>query len=58
MMAQLKLSSFPKVQLMARISRAGQPTQGEWVARGAPIASDSTTREQLMIDSPDRREMP
>ena len=58
MMAQLKLSSFPEVQLMARISRAGQPTQGEWVARGAPIASDSTTLEQLMIDSPDRREMP
>ena len=58
MMAQLKLSSFPEVQLMARISRAGQPTQGEWVARGAPIASDSAALQHLMIDSPDRREMP
>ncbi len=53
MMPQLKLSNFPEVQLIARISRAGQPTQGEWLARGAPIASDSAAVQQLMIDSPD-----
>lgn len=53
MMPQLKLSNFPEVQLIARISRAGQPTRGEWLARGAPIASDSAAVQQLMIDSPD-----
>ncbi len=33
MMPQLKLSNFPEVQLVARISRAGQPTTGEWIGR-------------------------
>ena len=53
MMPQLKLSNFAEVKLIARISRAGQPTQGEWLARGAPIASDSAAVQQLLIDSPD-----
>ncbi|MEK1910356.1 MAG: c-type cytochrome biogenesis protein CcmI [Pseudomonas chlororaphis] len=54
MMPQLKLSNFPEVQLVARISRAGQPTAGEWVGRSKPLASSTTTPQQLTIDSPDK----
>lgn len=54
MMPQLKLSNFAEVQLMARVSRAGQPTQGEWVARGVPVSSKATALQQLTIDSPDQ----
>ena len=53
MMAQLKLSNFPEVQLMARISRAGQPTAGEWVGRSQPLSSNTQALQQLTIDSPD-----
>ena len=41
MMPQLKLSNFPEVQLMARISRAGQPTAGEWIGRSQPLSSST-----------------
>ncbi|MBX8470285.1 MULTISPECIES: c-type cytochrome biogenesis protein CcmI [unclassified Pseudomonas] len=54
MMPQLKLSNFPEVQLVARISRAGQPTAGEWVGRSGPLASSTTTPQTLTIDSPDK----
>ncbi len=54
MMPQLKLSNFPEVQLMARISRAGQPTAGEWIGRGKPLSSSTTQLQQLNIDSPDK----
>jgi cytochrome c-type biogenesis protein CcmH len=54
MMPQLKLSNFPEVQLVARISRAGQPTAGEWIGRGQPLASSTTATQQLTIDSPDK----
>jgi len=54
MMPQLKLSNFPEVQLVARVSRAGQPTAGEWVGRGQPLASSTTALQQLTIDSPDK----
>ena len=54
MMPQLKLSNFPEVQLVARISRAGQPTAGEWVGRSGPLASSTTAPQTLTIDSPDR----
>lgn len=54
MMAQLKLSNFPEVQLMARISRAGQPTAGEWVGRSQPLSSNTQALQQLTIDSPDK----
>jgi len=53
MMPQLKLSNFPEVQLVARISRAGQPTAGEWVGRSKPLASSTTAQQALTIDSPD-----
>lgn len=54
MMPQLKLSNFPEVQLVARISRAGQPTAGEWIGRSQPLASSTRTPQQLTIDSPDQ----
>jgi len=54
MMPQLKLSNFPEVQLVARISRAGQPTAGEWIGRSQPLASSITALQQLTIDSPDK----
>ncbi|CAM3452501.1 c-type cytochrome biogenesis protein CcmI [Pseudomonas floridensis] len=54
MMPQLKLSNFPQVQLVARVSRAGQPTTGEWIGRSQPLGSDSETPQALTIDSPDK----
>ncbi|WP_043310532.1 c-type cytochrome biogenesis protein CcmI [Pseudomonas sp. ML96] len=54
MMEQLKLSSFPEVQLVARISRSGVATQGEWVGRGRPIASSTRDPQTLLIDSPEQ----
>jgi cytochrome c-type biogenesis protein CcmH len=54
MMPQLKLSNFPEVQLVARISRAGQPTSGEWIGRSGPVASSTTAPQKLTIDSPDK----
>ncbi len=54
MMPQLKLSNFPEVQLVARISRAGQPTAGEWVGRSGPLASSTTAPQTLTIHSPDQ----
>ncbi|MCA5970874.1 c-type cytochrome biogenesis protein CcmI [Pseudomonas sp. P135] len=53
MMPQLNLSNFAQVQLVARVSRAGQPTTGEWIGRSQPLASDSGVQQALTIDSPD-----
>ncbi|CAM4000741.1 Cytochrome c-type biogenesis protein CycH [Pseudomonas reidholzensis] len=54
MMAQMKLSDFSEVQLVARVSRAGQPTQGEWIGQGKPLSSRTQATQHLTIDSPDR----
>ncbi|WP_442108922.1 c-type cytochrome biogenesis protein CcmI [Pseudomonas sp. NUPR-001] len=54
MMPNMKLSSFPEVQLVARVSRAGQPTQGEWIGHSSPLASSTTAAQHLTIDSPDQ----
>jgi len=54
MMPQLKLSNFPEVQLVARVSRAGQPTSGEWIGRSQPLPSNVTAPQALTIDSPDK----
>ena len=54
MMPQLKLSNFPEVQLVARISRAGQPTAGEWIGRSQPLATSTTAQQKLTIDTPDK----
>ncbi|GLH33390.1 MULTISPECIES: c-type cytochrome biogenesis protein CcmI [Pseudomonas] len=53
MMPQMKLSDFAEVQLVARVSRAGQPTHGEWIGQGAPLPSKTQATQLLTIDSPD-----
>ncbi|HEK0909805.1 TPA: c-type cytochrome biogenesis protein CcmI [Pseudomonas putida] len=54
MMPQMKLSDFAEVQLVARVSRAGQPTQGEWIGQSAPLATRGQPTQHLTIDRPDR----
>lgn len=54
MMPQMKLSDFAEVELVARVSRAGQPTQGEWIGQSAPLATRGQPTQQLTIDRPDR----
>ncbi|MBH3412116.1 c-type cytochrome biogenesis protein CcmI [Pseudomonas putida] len=54
MLPQMKLSQFAEVQLVARVSRAGQPTRGEWVGQGAPLANTTQATQHLTIDSPDQ----
>ncbi|HKS12041.1 MAG TPA: c-type cytochrome biogenesis protein CcmI [Pseudomonas sp.] len=53
MLAQMKLSDFAEVQLVARVSRAGQPTQGEWIGQSAALPSTTQAAQHLIIDSPD-----
>ncbi|WP_095156999.1 c-type cytochrome biogenesis protein CcmI [Pseudomonas sp. Irchel 3E13] len=53
MMPNMKLSSFAEVQLVARISRSGQPTKGEWIGSGSPLATSTEAPQHLTIDSPD-----
>ncbi|WXL24476.1 c-type cytochrome biogenesis protein CcmI [Ectopseudomonas mendocina] len=53
MMPQMKISSFPQVQLGARISRSGNATAGEWVGNGQPVASNSSEPQTLLIDTAD-----
>lgn len=53
MMAQMKLSDFSEVQLVARVSRAGVPTRGEWKGQSAPLATGTRTTQHVIIDSPD-----
>jgi cytochrome c-type biogenesis protein CcmH len=53
MMPQLKISGFAQVQLVARISRSGNATAGEWIGRSPPLASSTTEPQQLTIDTAD-----
>ncbi|WP_437884293.1 c-type cytochrome biogenesis protein CcmI [Pseudomonas sp. LRF_L74] len=53
MMPQLKLSAFAQVQLVARISRAGDAKAGEWIGRSADIASATGALQTLIIDTQD-----
>jgi cytochrome c-type biogenesis protein CcmH len=55
MMPQLKISGFAQVQLVARISRGGNATAGEWIGRGQPIASKTTAAQHLLIDTADSK---
>ncbi|MBF8779213.1 c-type cytochrome biogenesis protein CcmI [Pseudomonas fulva] len=56
MMAQMKLSGFAQVELLARVSRAGQPTHGEWIGRNPPLATSTRAVQHLTIDRPDQQE--
>ena len=54
MMPQLKMSNYPAVKLVARISREGNATKGEWAGQSEALKTaggDKTIR--LMIDKPD-----
>jgi cytochrome c-type biogenesis protein CcmH len=53
MMPQLKISGFENVQLVARISRSGNATAGEWIGSSQPLASKTTETQQLLIDRAD-----
>ncbi len=53
MMPQLRLSGFPEVQLVARISRAGSPTDGEWFGDLPPLSSAESSVQTLVIDTPE-----
>ncbi|MBO3275729.1 c-type cytochrome biogenesis protein CcmI [Pseudomonas schmalbachii] len=55
MMPQLKLSNFPQVQLVARVSRAGNATAGEWIGRSQPLSIANAGEQAVTIDSPDQR---
>ncbi len=54
MMPQLKISGFKQVELVARISRAGNATAGEWIGRIAPVATGEAALQQITIDTADR----
>lgn len=56
MMPELKLSSFDQVQLVARISRAGDAKSGEWIGQGQPLASTTQAVQRLIIDSADGKQ--
>lgn len=53
MMPELKISRFDQVQLVARISRAGNATQGEWAGQTGPVANTARDVQALLIDSRD-----
>ncbi|AMO75287.1 c-type cytochrome biogenesis protein CcmI [Pseudomonas citronellolis] len=54
MMPQLKLSAFPKVELVARVSRAGNAISGEWIGRSQPLSTAGAGDQAVTIDSPDQ----
>ena len=51
MMPQLKISGFEQVQLLARISRSGNATAGEWIGSSEPLASSTVEPQHLTIDT-------
>lgn len=51
MMPELKISRFDQVQLVARVSRAGNATQGEWTGQVGPVANTARETLTLLIDS-------
>jgi cytochrome c-type biogenesis protein CcmH len=53
MMPQLKISSFPQIQLMARISRDGNATAGEWTGQVPPVANDEPGLQTILINTAD-----
>lgn len=54
MLSQLKLSLHPQVELVARISRAGDATRGEWIGRSGPLANSEQSLQTLVIDQPEQ----
>lgn len=55
MLEQLRLSNFPQVELLARVSRSGNATAGEWIGRSGAISSSDEQLQTLRIDQPEKR---
>lgn len=55
MMEQLRLSNFPQVELVARVSRSGNAIAGEWIGRSGTVSSTDSQLQTLRIDQPDKR---
>lgn len=55
MMPQLKLSNFAEIRLVARISRAGTPTAGEWVGQSEVLKTAEAGAQTLVIDRADAK---
>lgn len=53
MMPELKLSRFDQVQLVARVSREGNATKGEWIGQSGPVSNIARDTQALLIDSRD-----
>ncbi len=54
MVATMKLSSVAEVQLVARVSRSGQPTKGEWIGSSPALATTTEEAQHVIIDRPDQ----
>ena len=54
MLPQLKLSLHPQVELVVRVSRAGDATAGEWSGRSGPLANTEKTLQNLVINQPEQ----
>lgn len=52
MTPQLRLSNFEQVKLVARISRDGNATQGQWQGSSGPLAPTAEGVAKLTIDQP------
>ncbi|HEY8331105.1 MAG TPA: c-type cytochrome biogenesis protein CcmI, partial [Pseudomonas sp.] len=55
MMPQLKLSNFAEIRLVARVSRAGTPTAGEWVGQSEVLKTAGVGDQKLVIDRADQK---
>jgi len=55
MTPQLRLSNFEQVRLVARISRTGDATRGEWTGNSEPLALGADGAVKLTIDQPETR---
>ncbi|GAB3395068.1 c-type cytochrome biogenesis protein CcmI [Azotobacter armeniacus] len=53
MLPQLRLSNFAEVQLVARVSRAGNPTAGDWIGRLDQVSAKASGEYALTIDRAD-----
>ncbi len=53
MTPQLRLSNFAEVQLVARVSRSGSPTSGDWIGRLDAVSAKASGEYALTIDRVD-----
>lgn len=53
MMPQLKLTNFPEVELVARISRAGNAVSGDWLGSLPAVKTAASGAYEVTIDRPD-----